>query len=149
MTTIFEPATLQSLLWRIEKLTPNSQGLWGKMNAGQMMAHCSAVLEIALSDKQVKREIMALIFGKMAKNMIISDKPFKKNLPTDKNFLVTNPVDFDREKTRFIELLTKFSTGGAEPLHNKMHPFFGKMTADEWSASQLKHIDHHLRQFGA
>jgi hypothetical protein len=29
------------------------------------------------------------------------------------------------------------------------HPFFGPLTATEWDRLQWKHLDHHLRQFGA
>jgi Protein of unknown function (DUF1569) len=29
------------------------------------------------------------------------------------------------------------------------HSFFGRMTADEWAILMYKHLDHHLRQFGA
>ena len=29
------------------------------------------------------------------------------------------------------------------------HPFFGAMTSEEWSVLMYKHLDHHLRQFGA
>ena len=29
------------------------------------------------------------------------------------------------------------------------NPFFGSLTGAEWGVSQFKHVDHHLRQFGA
>jgi len=29
------------------------------------------------------------------------------------------------------------------------HSFFGRMTPDEWAVLMYKHVDHHLRQFGA
>ena len=28
------------------------------------------------------------------------------------------------------------------------HPFFGRMTGEEWDRLLWKHLDHHLRQFG-
>ena len=30
-----------------------------------------------------------------------------------------------------------------------IHAFFGKLTGEEWGRLMHKHIDHHLRQFGA
>ena len=114
-----------------------------------MMAHCTSALESAINDKPLPRDFMGRIFGKMAKSVLTNEKPFKKNLPTSKHYLVTEPVDFDKEKARLIDVVTRFSKGGPAQLDNKIHPFFGRMTAEEWSTSQLKHLDHHLRQFGA
>ncbi|MFD1127776.1 DUF1569 domain-containing protein [Paenibacillus provencensis] len=28
------------------------------------------------------------------------------------------------------------------------HPFFGKLTSEEWSIGLYKHLDHHLKEFG-
>ncbi|HHT9020342.1 TPA: DUF1569 domain-containing protein [Flavobacterium psychrophilum] len=28
------------------------------------------------------------------------------------------------------------------------HPFWGKMTDDDWNKLMWNHVDHHLRQFG-
>jgi len=30
-----------------------------------------------------------------------------------------------------------------------VHAFFGSLTGAEWGVSTYKHLDHHLRQFGA
>jgi hypothetical protein len=30
-----------------------------------------------------------------------------------------------------------------------VHGFFGPLSGAEWGVSQYKHVDHHLRQFGA
>ena len=76
------------------------------------------------------------------------DKPFKKNLPTDKSFIVVDRRDFNKEKERLIGVISNFSAVGTEAMNNRKHPFFGKLTATEWSTSMLKHLDHHLRQFG-
>jgi hypothetical protein len=29
------------------------------------------------------------------------------------------------------------------------HSFFGRLTPEEWATLMYKHLDHHLRQFGA
>ena len=29
------------------------------------------------------------------------------------------------------------------------HSFFGRLTPEEWAVLMYKHVDHHLRQFGA
>ena len=39
-----------------------------------------------------------------------------------------------------------FNTDKSE-LVSRPHPFFGKMTAEEWGMLGYKHLDHHLKQF--
>ena len=46
-------------------------------------------------------------------------------------------------------LLKKFVEKGEAGISKEVHPFFGKLTTAEWDTLQWKHLDHHLRQFGA
>jgi len=149
MNSIYEPATLQELTERLDKLTPSSQRLWGKMDVAQMMAHASVPIEIALGEREGKKSLMGMLVGRFAKSVITSEEPFKQGLPTSPDFIVRDSRDFDTEKKRLTGALTRFSKAGADYMHNRKHPFFGKLTAQEWSNSTVKHIDHHLRQFGA
>lgn len=148
MDSIFEHSTLQKIMQRIDKLTPSSQRQWGKMDVAQMMAHCSAPLEVALGDKQSNPSFLVRLLGPLAKPMVVNEKPFKQNMPTDKSFLVADLKDFNKEKQRLVSLVTRISSGGPDPLTNRRHPFFGKLPADEWSLLMVKHLDHHLKQFG-
>jgi Protein of unknown function (DUF1569) len=43
----------------------------------------------------------------------------------------------------------RFAKGGAEGCTKHPHNFFGKLTPLEWATGMYKHLDHHLRQFGA
>ena len=148
MNSIYEPATLKELTERLNKLTPFSQRLWGKMDVAQMMAHCSALIEMALGDKMTKAGFMEKLIGKFVKPMITNEKPFKQNMPTGSTFLIADSKDFDTEKSRLAILLKRFSTGGPEYMHRRKHSFFGSLTSKEWSNSTMKHLDHHFRQFG-
>ena len=147
--SIYDDGTLSEFMTRVENLKADAVRQWGTMNVSQMLAHCSAVFEAALGDKPLKRSFIGLVFGRMAKPMLTNDKPFKQNIPTDKGFIVTDTAGFDAEKKKLLSLLTRFSQGGPATMENRKHPFFGTMTAKEWSTSQVKHLDHHLRQFGA
>ena len=148
MESIYDQATLQGIFNRIDTLKPDSQRQWGKMDVAQMLAHCSNSLEVALGDKLPKGGFMAKLLGPFIKSVIVSEKPFKQSLPTDPSFVVADTREFSKEKDHLKTLLTRISTG-RDAMQNKKHPLFGKMTADEWSISQVKHMDHHLRQFGA
>jgi len=90
---------------------------------------------------------MGIIFGRWVKQMILSERPFKKGLPTDKSFLITDDRDFNREKNHLTKLVARFQAE-QNRIGKVPHPFFGKMTASEWGTSMYKHLDHHLQQFG-
>jgi len=149
MKNIHEPATLQEIINRFEKLTPATQRQWGKMDVAQMMAHLSNALEGSLGDRAQKQVFIGKIFGGIAKKSITNDKPFKQSLPTAPDFLVADPKDFNKEKQRLTTLIKRLSAAKPETLATQVHPFFGRMTAQEWDIVNYKHIDHHLRQFGA
>jgi hypothetical protein len=38
---------------------------------------------------------------------------------------------------------------GEKGCDGNVHRFFGRLTGAEWGVTQYKHLDHHLRQFGA
>ncbi len=77
-----------------------------------------------------------------------SDKPWKKNLPTMKQFKETTPRDFEIERKKLNELLDELESQ-RERNNWKAHPTFGEMTKEQWGKMQYKHLDHHLRQFNA
>jgi hypothetical protein len=56
--------------------------------------------------------------------------------------------NFEEEKNKLLILINRVSSGGPENMHNRKHSFFGALTAQEWSNSTWKHLDHHFRQFG-
>ena len=145
---LFNTEVRDTMLSRVNKLTASSKGEWGKMNVSQMLAHCSEGLKSAKGDIKLPRTFLGFVFGKMAKKSLTGEKPFKKNLPTDKNFIVKIDKNFDEEKTKLIQLINSFSCAGAEGVSKDNHPFFGKMSADEWNKLMYNHLDHHLKQFG-
>ena len=149
MNSIFAPETITAIKTRINKLTPDSQRQWGTMDVAQMMAHCSVAIGSALSDEPGKMVLMGRIFGKLAKNSIVSPKPFKQSLPTAKNFVISDSRNFEKEKAQLLTALDQLVAKGATGVEGKVHPFFGKMDAGEWSNLMNKHLDHHLKQFGA
>ena len=88
------------------------------------------------------------LFGKMAKKQMLQEVPFKHGLPTDASFVVKEERNFSQEQDGLLTLIRRFSETEPASIAAKTHPFFGKMTVDEWGILQWKHLDHHLRQFG-
>jgi hypothetical protein len=148
MESLFQLNTTDQVLDRLEKLQADTQPLWGKMNVSQMIAHCKAPLEVALGKKKMKQTFLGVLFGKIAKKQMLKPVPMKKNLPTVPDFIVRYAPDFFTEKQQLASLIKQFSLADRMQIVEKPHPFFGKMTAEEWGWLQYKHLDHHLRQFG-
>jgi hypothetical protein len=148
MKDLFEPNTAAEILSRLQKLQANTPPQWGKMNASQMMAHCQRPIEVFFGEKKLKQSLIGILFGRMAKKKLFADKPWSKGLPTAPEFLVKDEREFQKEKTRLTDLINRMITEGPNTIP-PVHPFFGKMSLQEWSILGYKHLDHHFRQFGA
>jgi Protein of unknown function (DUF1569) len=149
MNSLFDPQTAQTMQQRIENLQMDSPRMWGKMDVAQMMAHCAIGLETATGKIHPKRTFIGKIIGGFMQGMLTDDKPMGKNAPTHPTFVMVDEKDFEKEKTRLLTLLKEFSEGGEAGVTKSPHPFFGKITPQQWSSGVWKHLDHHLRQFGA
>lgn len=149
MKSLFEKEAAKEILQRIDKLNASSQRQWGKMDVAQMLAHCSATLKVATGDKSPPRMFIGKIVGSFFKSSFYDDKPLTKNGPTDKSFIISDLRDFEKEKANLKEIIERFANGGAEKCTIHPHSFFGKLTPGQWSMGMYKHLDHHLRQFGA
>lgn len=145
---IFNQEENLKLQQRIESLGSETQPVWGKMNAAQMVLHCQKPLDVADGKLILKRSLIGFLFGKMAKNDFLKRDEFKKNLPTAPQFKIETTPEFEKERSVLLELVKKFGTMGPKVIINKKHPFFGTMTDEEWGILQYKHLDHHLKQFG-
>jgi Protein of unknown function (DUF1569) len=142
---LFDPTTKQQIIDRINKLSINNTALWGKMDVAQMLVHCQMPLGVATGKHELKSNFFMRLIGPLFKKQLFNDKPFKRNLPTDKSFIITSQKDVEEEKKHLIEMINYFSTS---TISSAPHPFFGKLSNEEWSKGTWKHLDHHLQQFG-
>jgi len=148
---IFTKAVTDELISRIEKLTPKSQPLWGKMNVAQMLAHCCVSYELVYEmDKFPKPgRIMKFIIQLLAKSQVVGEKPYPKNGRTAPAFMITDERDFEKEKDRLVSYLIKTQELGESNFDGRESLSFGKLSIAEWNNLFYKHLDHHLKQFGA
>lgn len=149
MKNVFDPAVTAELIHRIEKLSPESPGLWGKMSVDQMLAHCCVAYEMAFTDKHPKANpILRFLLKTFVKNGVVNEVPYKKNLPTSPAFRIKNEKNFEEEKARLIAFLEQTLAVGEAGFEGRESPSFGPMNAKEWNNLFYKHLDHHLTQFG-
>lgn len=149
MKSLYNENDSREIIERFNTLTPGSQRQWGAMTVSQMLAHCSEPFRHAFGEIKLKRTIPGILFGGFAKRMFMGDKQFKQGLPTDKKFIFKDEKNFEEERKKLIEAVLKFYQGKGNNLTKDPHPFFGKMSTEEWDMMFYKHLDHHLRQFGA
>jgi hypothetical protein len=147
--SLFEPSSAIEIRKRIELLKPESRRQWGTMKVAQMLAHSSSWMEMAAGVKSPPRSFVGRIFGKIAKKSVLGEGPVRRNMPTDKSLIIYGEREFAAEQQRLLEWVDRFSTGGPEQCTTHPHSFFGSMTPNEWAILGYKHLDHHLRQFGA
>jgi len=146
MKNMLNEADKNEILQRIEKLTPQSQPLWGSMNVAQMLAHCANGAKMPTGDiKTTPAPFPFTLLGRLIKSKVLAEGPLRKNSPTAKELKIVDTKDFETEKANFIAAVKKLSEGAIKA---DKHPFFGKMTAQEWGRINYKHNDHHLSQFG-
>ena len=149
MKNLFQEETVEEAISRIDKLQPTSQRQWGKMDVAQMMAHCSAALDMAAGKMNPPRLFIGRVIGRLVRTIFSNEKPFSKNNPTDPKLVVSDQRDFEREREQLRLKVRELQEGGEAKCTRHPHPFFGSLTPYEWGRGMYKHLDHHLRQFGA
>jgi hypothetical protein len=119
------------------------------MNVEQMLAHCQVALRTALGDMTPRSNaLIRFLFGRVAKKQLHRDPEFRRNLPTFVEARIVDRRVFEEERKRLIFLIEQFQQGGPAGLTADRHPFYGRMSVADWDTFQVKHLDHHLRQFG-
>lgn len=141
---LFDNATYVAILERMSALTPASKPEWGKMEVGQMLAHCAEVQDV-YNGKPLRAPLWMKLLRPMLRPMLLADREFSRNSPTLDQFRIVDPEDFARQRERLVNSLRTMQALGRRPLK---HPMLGMMTSDEVGWMTWKHLDHHLRQFG-
>ena len=105
---------------------------------------------MALGDRTLPRVFIGRIFGPFVRRLALgNDEPMRRNAPTAPDFVITDERDMEQERTRLARLVDRFTAGGRAACTTPTHPFFGRLTPEQWAELMYKHLDHHLRQFGA
>jgi Protein of unknown function (DUF1569) len=149
MKTLFEPAAYQEILRRLDSIHTGSTRQWGKMTVSQMLEHTARTLEMASGKvPRTQRPIGKVLSWAFRKNFV-GPKPFPRNAPTGPFAIVTHEPELQPARERLKGLLADLHAMGETGCDGNVHSFFGKLSGREWGITQYKHLDHHLRQFGA
>lgn len=147
MKNLFDNASVTEVLQRIDSLQAGAERQWGKMEVGQMVAHCSETMKMATGQRFPPRVFIGRIIGYFLKPNYYNEKPFPQGSPTSKSAIISDTRDLEKEKIILKALVLQFYEGNAAKCTTHPHPFFGHLTPEQWSIGMYKHLDHHLRQF--
>lgn len=149
LPNIFTKPVTDEIIQRINKLSPESKPLWGKMNSSQMLAHCCVSYEMIYDNIHPKpNPFLKLILKVLVKNKVTGESPYQHNSRTAPQFIITDAKDFEKEKKRLIDYIIKTQQLGEDYFDNKESNSFGALNKSEWNNMLYKHLDHHLSQFG-
>jgi hypothetical protein len=148
---LFETACAEELKKRVATLSPESSRQWGKMNAAQAAAHCALAFELPSGGQKPSRAGFPVrILGRIIKPLALGDdKPMHRNSPTVKGLVIADECDLAEGRERLCAAIDRFAAAGPAGCTDHPHSFFGRLTPAEWAILMYKHVDHHLRQFGA
>jgi uncharacterized protein DUF1569 len=150
MKNLFEAERAKEIKERLSRLRSDSQRQWGKMSPAQAVAHCALGMEWAVGDRIPPRMFVGRIIGPMVKRLALrDDEPMRRNSPTSPDLVVQDEPNLETERQRLCGLIDRFLAAGPKGCTTYPHAFFGRLTPEEWAALTYKHLDHHLRQFGA
>lgn len=147
---LFDKPVASEIRGRVAALTAANSRQWGTMTPAQAMAHCAIGLEIALGDQHPPRMMIGRLLGPVIKRLALGDDaPMRRNSPTVPGMVVRDDRQLESERARLIAAIDRFAAAGRPGCTTHPHSFFGRLDADEWGVLMYKHLDHHLRQFGA
>lgn len=147
---IFNAKDFELILKKINALSDSSKRQWGTMSLPEMLKHCSLQLKMALSEIQgSKHEGSFVLRSGFGRWMGLYGPCWQKGAitPSQMNIEKQNisTCSFIIERKQFISYLKLVQTKD----NFQAHPIFGKLNEKDWGRLIWKHLDHHLRQFGA
>jgi hypothetical protein len=118
------------------------------MSVTGMLQHLRLAARMAVGDLPVASANKRVFQVFPLKHLILYVLPFPKGAPTAPELYPSAAASFEEEREGVLGLLDRIGAGpreGAGPAH----PLFGPLSWREWGVATYKHVDHHLKQFGA
>lgn len=163
MKTLAKPADREEIIARLRRVRPDTQRLWGRMTAPQMVMHLSDAFLGLLGERHLPAELDPPAAGKKRRRpaplrrairkwyAVKSPFPWPHGVRTrpevDAEKGGTPPGDFATDVANLERLCVRF-VGPEAAAKRKPHFLFGTLTEAEWCRWGWRHMDHHLRQFG-
>lgn len=135
---------------RFQALSDSAPRRWGSMTAHQMLNHVRHLLEVALGERTMADFSNAITRNPVVRWLAIELPWPKGRINPPVKMLDDRLLPFAEERNLLIEAMGRFADSHArDPGRIVASPILGPITLDSWSRLQGKHLDYHLRQFGA
>ncbi len=144
-------AQMDVLVARLEKLTPETPPRWGKMTAQHMVEHLAIMTTLSNGKRTVSIQTPP---EKLASRMafLYSDAAFPRDFIPGGGSGELLPLRFGNIPAALEALRKQLRDMDAwfqaNPDSEQNHPIFGALKAEDWYTFHLKHLTHHLTQFG-
>jgi hypothetical protein len=147
MTILHDAAVREEIKRRVQALRADSARKWGAMTVDQMLWHAAAALEACMGRLDLSREKPPPM-PKALLRFAVLNLPWPKGAPTMEAARATKRYDLEAERARLLRLIDEFT---ARPIEGPwpLHAVLGRMSGEQYSRLQARHLDHHLSQFGA
>ena len=165
MKSIWQEQARQELNDRVGALAWDRPAAWGRFTAPKMVCHLADSLKMAMGDLKVAPKRLPIRYPPL-KQLIIYVAPFPKSAPTAPELLVRAPLEWANDVADVQGLLAREPKQWAHDVEDVQallaragssrttdswpeHPAFGKLSRRAWGVLIYRHMDHHLKQFGA
>ena len=145
--SMFDEACRKQMIARLRSLTPESQRLWGRMTAPQMIAHLSDQMLHCVGEGAPQPRPGVLRWPPVRFAAIYLLHWPKGQIKGPPEAFATKPTSWEQDVAGLESLIERFA---ARDLSESWpdHALFGHMTGRRWAVFVHKHFDHHFRQFG-
>jgi hypothetical protein len=148
MKTLLDPGDRARLSARFRALQPDTRPRWGALTAPRMLTHLCDQMRYTLGEYPVRIRSGPYQWP-VIKPLLMYWVPWPKGrIKGSPEMFLSSPTTWSGDLASLEALVDRFvrDTGQADwPLH----PLFGRMTGPSWGRFCHRHLDHHLRQFGA
>jgi Protein of unknown function (DUF1569) len=147
MKSIWQRESQRELTDRFGRLAWDRRAEWGSFTAPKMVCHLADSLRMAMGDLKVAPKKLPIRYPPL-KQLVIYVAPFPKGAPTAPELLVRQPGEWTNDVADLQSLLARAATASSTDAWPE-HPAFGRLSRRAWGVLMYRHIDHHLKQFGA
>ena len=148
MHSILNESDRAAICGRVQSLSASSTARWGRMNVTGMLEHLRLSALMAVGELNVVSSNKRPFQMFPLKHLILYVLPFPKGAPTASELKPDAAGSLEEERAAVLELLNRIGTGPQDG-PGPAHPLFGPLSRREWGAVTYKHVDHHMKQFGA
>ncbi|HUV97635.1 MAG TPA: DUF1569 domain-containing protein [Acidobacteriaceae bacterium] len=150
MKTLRDASVQREIRSRLASVSREDSARWGLMSVDQMICHVRDAYWVGLGEKNVAMVATPVprpVMKWLALRVPMQWRPGFKSAPeVAQDVDGTRPVEFESDRAALLSVVEQFCRQLPDPC--VPHPFFGRMTTNDWWRWGYLHTDHHLRQFG-